>query len=82
MKPKSSQGLRKEDLDNMSCGAADCDEPHDVLMIYSSCHKTAKLEVAYLKPLGVMAIRCGQCEKLVATIAVAEGSIADAVLKN
>lgn len=66
------EALTREQLDDMQCGTPGCKHEHefgDPLFLHSRCHPKAGTRVHYQH--GELVIECRQCERHVATIAVA-----------
>lgn len=66
-----AKGLTISDLERAtcSCGGEDCD--NNVVFFHSKCHPEAASEVSYTKGDGYLVVKCAECKKLVAEIAVA-----------
>ena len=61
--------LYKEDLDQVqcSCGRIACEDP---VFLHSGCHIKSPTWCSYFD--GVLTVRCAECKKIVAEIAVAK----------
>lgn len=52
-----------------------CDDPTHTVILAAHCHTGAGFDVAYHKSRGVLTLSCSVCDRLVAEIAVAPGTL-------
>lgn len=65
--------MTRNELDRLGCAMPNCTHDHTKdpdLFFHARCHMSAGSEVSYNKQNGVLTIKCKQCKKLVAEIAV------------
>ena len=65
-------GLTQENLNEIPCETPDCTHEHDVVILYSTCHRSAAVRLAYIKAHGILEVTCNQCKKIITRIKVAE----------
>lgn len=66
--------LTQQDLNRMTCAAPDCvHADHDVLVLRSRCHFRSATWTEYNAKEGTIRVFCSECDRTIATIAVATG---------
>jgi hypothetical protein len=64
-------GLTLADLERSTCACGGDDCSNNVIFLHGKCHPSAAAEVSYTKGEGKLVIKCAECKRLVAEVAVA-----------
>lgn len=64
----------RKELDKLGCCTPGCTCDAKELCFHSECHPEAPTWVWYDKRTGELTIRCGECERVVTVVKVAEDS--------